>query len=52
MTSAEAQALIQSLTDMEPENRGNYETIVRSEWMRGNNRWIFTDHNYIYEVFD
>ncbi|KHN76339.1 Serine/threonine-protein kinase MARK2 [Toxocara canis] len=50
--SKEAQELILSLTVVEPEKRGNYETVIGSEWMRPNGEWLFTTNDFIYQVLE
>uniref|UniRef100_A0A0R3S2B5 Protein kinase domain-containing protein n=1 Tax=Elaeophora elaphi TaxID=1147741 RepID=A0A0R3S2B5_9BILA len=48
--SRAARALIICLMNKDNRFRGNYDTILNSEWMRCYKKWVITDQHFIYEV--
>ncbi|VBB27957.1 unnamed protein product [Acanthocheilonema viteae] len=48
--SRSARTLILCLMNEDHRFRGNYNTILNSEWMKSYNKWFIADQHFIYEV--
>lgn len=48
--SRAARTLILCLMNDDYRIRGNYHTILNSEWMKDYNKWLVSDQHFTYEV--